>query len=99
MREDILNNIVEKMATDPDFLKNLEAKPGKALVDAGLTWEEVAEIKKTAEGPQTEALGERSSAGFTAVGELWFKMTGQCGCQSSWISSAPGARATVPFCT
>ena len=95
MREDILNNIVEKMATDPDFLKNLEAKPGKALVEAGLTWEEVAEIKKTADGPQTEALGERSSAAFTAVGELWFKMTGQCGCQSSWISSG---KAIVPFC-
>ncbi|GAB4579339.1 MAG: hypothetical protein Fur0022_20770 [Anaerolineales bacterium] len=98
MREDILENIVERMSTDEDFLQKLESKPGKALVEAGLTWEEVAEIKQaTTAAPSAEALSERSSAGFTAIGKLWYQLTGNCGCQSSWV---PGAStAYVPFCT
>jgi hypothetical protein len=96
MREEVLNNVIERMSNDPEFMKQLETKPGKALFDAGLTWDEVAEIKKSAENPQAETLGERSSAGFTTIGKIWYELTGQCGCQSSWITSG---KAIVPFCT
>ncbi len=96
MRDDVLDNIIEKMASDPDFMKQLESKPGKALFEAGMSWEEVAEVKNSAANPETETLGERSSAGFTAVGALWNKLTGECGCQSSWVTSG---KALVPFCT
>jgi len=98
MREDVLNEIIEKMSTDPDFMNKLQTKPGKALFEAGLSWEEVAEIKKAAvEGPQTEALGERSSAGgLTVIGKLWVSATGSCGCLSSWTGLNT---SIVPFCT
>ncbi len=97
MRDEILENIVERMSTDADFLQQLESKPGKALVEAGLTWEEIAEFKQAAEAPTAEALGERSSAAFTAIGKLWYDITGQCGCESNWITGS--GKANVPFCT
>ncbi len=99
MRDEVLANVIEKMATDSDFRKQVEEKPGKTLFDAGLTWEEVAELKQTGQVPDVEALGERASAAFTPAGELWYKITGgKCGCQSSWITGS-STGALVPFCT
>jgi hypothetical protein len=98
MRDEVLANIIEKMATDADFRKQVEDKPGKALVEAGLTWDEVGELKNSGQMPDVEALGERASAAFTPVGELWYKISGgRCGCTSSWITGS-STGAIIAFC-
>lgn len=99
MRQEVLASILERMAIDSDFRQQVETRPGKTLVDAGLTWEEFKELQEqqAASGPQAEALGERSSAAFTAAGSLWNKLTGNCGCTANWIRGTDTG-AYVPFC-
>ena len=81
--EDVLEQIMDRMAIDDDFRSLLATKPYKALGDLGVERDQVMAIRDaTLAGSETMALGDRASAAQTTWGKLMGTISGNtwCGC-------------------
>jgi hypothetical protein len=80
IRPETLELIMERMALDDDFRSMMASMPYRALVDLGISVEEIREIRDAMTGGDTVALGDRTSAAQTTWGILMGKVSGGTWC-------------------
>lgn len=94
MREEVLQAVIDRAASDSEFEQLLRTKPGKALSSMGVTQDEWDALHNIEEAPEADALGDRSSATvkMNVVGFIATQMLGlDCGCNYT-----PGSR--INYC-
>ncbi len=94
IRQETLEQIMDRMAVDDDFRNLLATRPYKALSELGIDADEIEEIRAASTGDLV-ALGDRASAGFTTWGKLMYGVSNGewCGC-----TNKDGARIAA-YCT